>query len=272
VTHPLVISADDYAYHQAVDDGILELIRQGRLTATSCMVMSPRWPEAAKALTLDIRQKADIGLHLDFTEFGAPVRQPLSRLILRTFLHSLSAHAIRQNIQAQLDRIEEALGTSPDYIDGHQHVHQLPQIRQALLEIIQQRYGQHGPWLRISNPPSADGLKGHIIRALGAQALQRDATQQGLHCSSRLLGVYDFNDTAMPYLDRLRICLQQAQDAGGMPVLMCHPALPDGKAPASDPIAHARGAEFSALGGADFAALLRQFAISPLRGSAYLST
>jgi len=267
--HPLVISADDYAYHQAVDDGILSLIRQGRLTATSCMVMSPRWPEAAKALTSDIRQKADIGLHLDFTEFGEPVCQPLSRLILRSFLHSLSAEAIRQNIKGQLARFEEALGTRPDYIDGHQHVHQLPQIRQALLDILKQRYGQHGPWIRISNPPPADGLKGHIIRSLGAQALKRHAIKQGLHCSSRLLGVYDFNDNAMPYIERLRICLQQAQKTDGMPVLMCHPALPDSAAPASDPIALARGAEFIALASPDFAARLNAFAITPVRGSTY---
>lgn len=226
----------------------------------------------SKRATRDIRQKADIGLHLDFTEFGEPVRQPLSRLIVRTFLHSLPAHAIHQNIQRQLTRFEEALGTRPDYIDGHQHVHQLPQIRDALLEIIQQRYGQDGPWLRISNPPSADGLKGQIIRGLGAQALRRGAARQGLHCSSSLLGVYDFHDTAVPYLDRLRICLQQAQDSDGMPVLMCHPALPDNVAPASDPIAHARGAEYAALASADFVALLKQFAITPLRGSAYPST
>lgn len=266
---PLVISADDYAYHQAVDDGILSLIRQGRLTATSCMVMSPRWPEAAKALTSDIRQKADIGLHLDFTEFGEPLRQPLSRLILRTFLHSLPTSAIRQNITLQLDRFENELGTRPDYIDGHQHVHQLPQIREALLDIIKQRYGKHGPWLRISNPPLADGMKGHIIRGLGAHALQRRAIKQGLHCSSRLLGVYDFNDTDRPYLDRLCICLQQALEAGGMPVLMCHPALPDSAAPASDPIAQARGAEFTALTSPGFTALLNAFAITPVRGSAY---
>jgi predicted glycoside hydrolase/deacetylase ChbG (UPF0249 family) len=269
LAHPLVISADDYAYHEAVDAGILGLIRQGRLTATSCMVMSPRWSEAAQAITSDIREKADIGLHLDFTEFGEPVRHPLSGLILRTFVHGLSTSAIRQNIHLQLNRFEQALGTRPDYIDGHQHVHQLPQIRGALLEIIRERYGQHGPWLRISSPPPADGLKGRIIRGLGAQALRRRAIRQGLKCSSLLLGVYDFNDHTMPYLNRLRICLQQAQDASGMPVLMCHPALPDSAAPAGDPIARARGAEFSALASHEFEALLNEYAIKPLRGTAF---
>ena len=270
MAHSLVISADDYAYHQAVDEGILALIRQGRLTATSCMVMSPRWPHAAQALTPEIREKADIGLHLDFTEFGEPIRQPLSSLIIRSFVHGLSASAIRQNITLQLDRFEEALGTRPDYIDGHQHVHQLPQIRQALLEIIQQRYGQHGPWLRISNPPAADGLKGSIIRALGAHALQHRALKQGLQCNGRLLGVYDFNDHSVPYLERLRICLQQAQEANGMPVLMCHPALPDTAAPPSDPIAQARGAEFDALMSPEFEALLTEFSVKPARGTEFL--
>jgi chitin disaccharide deacetylase len=265
----LVISADDYAYHPAVDDGILALIRQGRLTATSCMVMSPRWTEAAQAITSDIRDKADIGLHLDFTEFGEPVRYPLSGLILRTFLHGLSTSAIRQNIHLQLNRFEQALGTRPDYIDGHQHVHQLPQIRGILLEVLRERYAQQGPWLRISNPPPADGLKGHIIRGLGAQALRRRATMQGLKCSSLLLGVYDFNDHTTPFIDRLRVCLQQAQDASGLPVLMCHPSLPDSTAPAGDPIARARGVEFNALASLEFEALLSEHAITLVRGTAF---
>src|SRR5437867_7212260 len=126
---PLIISADDYAQSAAIDAGILALIQQQRLTATSCLTLSPRWAEAAKLITGEIRSKADIGLHLDFTQYEQPLRNSLPKLIVRTMARSLPRKAICASIETQLNHFEDALGTAPDYIDGHQHVHQLPQIR-----------------------------------------------------------------------------------------------------------------------------------------------
>jgi len=44
---PLVLCADDYAVHAPASAGILELARRQRLSATSVMVLSPRWAEDA---------------------------------------------------------------------------------------------------------------------------------------------------------------------------------------------------------------------------------
>ena len=83
----LIICADDFALSPAIDEGIIQLIQQNRLSAASCMVLSPRWTEAAKLIELEIRSKADIGLHLDFTEFGNAYAHPV--LIARSLLRSL---------------------------------------------------------------------------------------------------------------------------------------------------------------------------------------
>ena len=66
----LIICADDFAQSEAIDNGIIKLIEINRLSAVSCMTLSPRWHKAAKKLTPNIRKKASIGLHLDFTHFG----------------------------------------------------------------------------------------------------------------------------------------------------------------------------------------------------------
>ncbi len=63
-SRPIIISADDYAMDAGVDAGILDLARKGIVTATSAMVLSPSWPEAA----LRIKDApVDCGLHLDLT-------------------------------------------------------------------------------------------------------------------------------------------------------------------------------------------------------------
>ena len=63
---PLVLCADDYAQHAGVTQAVLALADAGRLTATSAMVLSPRWPADAAPLR-ERRGRIDVGLHLDFT-------------------------------------------------------------------------------------------------------------------------------------------------------------------------------------------------------------
>jgi predicted glycoside hydrolase/deacetylase ChbG (UPF0249 family) len=267
---PLIISADDYAQSPAIDAGILALIQQQKLTAASCLTLSPRWAEAAKLITSEIRSKADIGLHLDFTQYEQPLRSSLPKLIVRTIARSLPRNAIRVSIETQLNRFEDALGTAPDYIDGHQHVHQLPQIRDELLDIVAQRYAAKLPWIRIAQPPLQDGSKAMVIRALGADRLKSGALKAGLRHSGTLLGVYGFSGGVADYQHRLAAWLQQAQsDASDViSAFMCHPALgvPSSNLELDDPIYGARLREYQIFASDEFQALLAQYDIQPARG------
>lgn len=275
---PLIISADDYAQSPAIDAGILALIQQQRLTATSCLTLSPRWVEAAKLITGEVRSKTDIGLHLDFTQYEQPLRNSLTKLIARTIVRSLPRNAIRVSIETQLNRFEDALGTAPDYIDGHQHVHQLPQIRDELLDILARRYAARLPWIRIAQPPLQDGFKAMVIRALGAGRLRCSALKAGLRYSGTLLGVYGFSGDAADYHRRLAAWLHHAQSDEGdransgnvISALMCHPALgiPSSNSEFDDPIYRARLREYQILASDEFQALLAQYDIQPARGDA----
>lgn len=248
---PIIICADDYAQSPAIDEAILTLIAQNRLSATSCMVLSPRWDVAAKALTSAVRTKADIGLHLDFTHFGQAYAHP--KLIAHSHLRNLPTQRIQQSIHTQLDRFEQALGTPPDYVDGHQHVHQLPQIRDLLLNTLKARYPHQLPWIRIAKPPSGTGLKASIIKLLGANALERSAKQMGFACSGYLLGVYDFSGDCQQYESQLTQWISSIPAVvntslqAHTPVLMCHPAIHKPGSELNDPIYQARLNEFSVL-------------------------
>lgn len=247
----IIICADDYAQSPAIDEAILTLIAQNRLSATSCMVLSPRWEVAAKALTSSIREKAAIGLHLDFTHFGQAYAHP--KLIAHSHLRSLPTQRIQQSIHTQLDRFEQALGTPPDYVDGHQHVHQLPQIRDLLLNTLRARYPHQLPWIRIAKPPSGAGLKASVIKRLGANALERSAKRMGFACSGYLLGVYDFAGDSQQYESQLTQWINTIPMAASSsleaktPVLMCHPATHKLGSELNDPIYQARLNEFSVL-------------------------
>ena len=250
-SHALIISADDYGMSDAIDAGILDLIARGRVSATACLVNSPRWPEAAQSLRIVPASEVAVGLHLDLTEFGDGAR-PLKEVIVASLLHRLDGADLRQRIEAQLLRFEDAFGRAPDYVDGHQHVHQLPQVRTALLDVLAARGLK--PWLRISAPPwrpwRGDGLKRAVIRFLGARALARAARKRGLATTDRLLGVYAFDADDARYLNLLGRWLHQL---GTCSALMCHPAE---RVDNADALGHARHTEYCVLAGAAFGHLL----------------
>jgi predicted glycoside hydrolase/deacetylase ChbG (UPF0249 family) len=256
----LIVAADDFAQNAAVDDGILRLIATGHITATSCLVASPRWPEAARRLERAIRAKADIGMHLDLTEFVRPAGGHVG-LVLACYAGLISLHRLRALIDEQLQRFEDAVGSVPDYVDGHRHVHQLPRIRDSLLAALLARYGARLPWVRVSRATGRDaGAKAHVVSSLGAREMAGRCRAFGVACNTRLLGFYDFMHVQSDHHQRLRRWLAQAQTGD---VLMCHPAS---RAQADDPIGMARHAEFRALDSSWWPEALAQQGIELTRG------
>ncbi len=125
------IVADDYGLSPAVDDGILELLDQGRLSGTGCMTVFPDWPQ--EAMRLKARHAERAGIHLTLTDqpslSGAATLAREGRLpSLTTLLKGVATGQIadtdiKAELDAQLARFEDLFGKPPLYIDGHQHVH-----------------------------------------------------------------------------------------------------------------------------------------------------
>ncbi len=239
---PVIVCADDFAFSLGVSQAIAQLAEAGRLSATSAMVLSPRWARDASLLH-GVRGRIDVGLHLDWTSpfaVAAGHGMSLGAAMARSLAGAFDRQQVDAAIGRQLDAFEAQWQAAPDHVDGHQHVHQFAGIRGPLLDVLDRRYGQGaGPWVRISRPVgSGVGLKGWVVGAMGAQALGRELAQRRRRASPALVGMYDFGGTGADYAHRVAGWLR---DAPAGAVLMCHPAA---QAETDDPISAARLHEF----------------------------
>ena len=185
----LAVCADDFGLSPGVSRGIAELAARGRLSAVSCLVNMPHWRSGA-ALLEPLPDAVEQGLHFNLTEGE---RLPsLPRLIAGAHLGALPQEAIAAELAAQQRRFIEATGREPDFIDGHQHVHHLPGVREALLDdlaLTDARRPVRNTG-RVLGP--GFGIKRALIAGTGGRTLQRELMRRGIAHNAALLGVYDF--------------------------------------------------------------------------------
>ncbi|MEZ5654226.1 MAG: ChbG/HpnK family deacetylase, partial [Burkholderiaceae bacterium] len=151
-----------------------------RINAVSVMVGAPAWARGVGTLGGLDPVRTEVGLHLDLTAHPLMLRRRrLPGLVAATYLGAADRHCIRAEIRAQLDRFEATVNAAPRYVDGHQHVHQLPLIREELLAELDRRYRGAVPWIRSTRrapgmgAPMPPGLrfKAALIESLGAHAM-----------------------------------------------------------------------------------------------------
>ena len=254
----VILCADDYAITGGVSRAIVELAAARRLSATSVLVDMPDWPTGAADLRAQ-RGHLATGLHLNLT-LGTPlVAMPhvapsgqfprLGNLTARALLGALDAAELRAEIERQLDRFEQGLGFLPDHIDGHQHVHVLPSVRHALVDVVSKRYATNRPLIRVPTPlhrvllgPGPAKSKAAMVGLLGfgfAEAVR----EAGLPANDTFAGFSNF-DVARPYAQELHDALREP---GRRHVVMCHPGHPDAELARIDPVVARRGMEYEAL-------------------------
>lgn len=218
----IAICVDDFGLHEGITRSVIALAEQGRVNGVGCMVAGPAWDSARGEAAALRAGGVDIGLHLDLTEHPVDVRlrKPLPRLILDACLGRLPEMQLEHEIRAQLDRFEQQLGHAPDYIDGHRHVHQLPQVRSVLLRCLTPRGEQ--PWLRSTRRAKnlvaprqasvAERVKPGLVEALGGRGLERALHWANLRRNRRLLGLYGFSAEETRYRAWIDAWLQAAED------------------------------------------------------------
>ena len=174
---------------------------------------------------------------------------PLKNIVLTAAaVRRLPLTAIAAEFRAQVDAFGNALGRMPAFIDGHQHVHALPGVRDVVLDAV-------AAWpapAAVRNTGRVRGpgapLKRLIIEASGGRALQRSLLARGIAHNSVLLGAYDF--AIADYRALVQGWLAAAPRGGGL--LFCHPCAGAADS-ANDAIAAARRREADYLGSAAFA-------------------
>jgi predicted glycoside hydrolase/deacetylase ChbG (UPF0249 family) len=246
----LILCADDFAFSPQVSGVIADLAAQGRLNATSCMAVLPNW-HADSAMLSGLPETMQIGLHLVLTGerpvTAMPHLAPGGELPAIDLLQGMAVrkklplNEITVEISAQFDRFEDAMGRAPDFVDGHQHSHALPGIR----EIVLAETGRRAPhaWLRTCEERIGAMLarpyRGKALAsAYRSRGFRSAAAAHGLTCNQGFAGHYGFaGDYAMMFPNFLK-------SPGKRHLVMCHPGLGsrDG-----DTIAAARLQEAAAL-------------------------
>lgn len=255
----IILCADDYGQNETISQAIISLVAKNRLSATSCMTTFSDWPAAAKWL-LPFKNQIDIGFHFNLTE-GQPASKalseahgfmPLTTLLLRAFCRRLNRQVIEAELHAQLDLFADAMGCMPDFIDGHQHVHQFPVIRHALLNVYEERLKETACYIRSIYEPDfiscflrgQRSFKQFVLQASGAAALKSQLMKKQIPHNSSFSGIYEFNESAH-YAEKFRGFLQTVKENG---IIMCHPGVQSG-----DSIGAARNNEFAYLESDQFA-------------------
>ncbi|MET4695254.1 ChbG/HpnK family deacetylase [Endozoicomonas lisbonensis] len=224
----LTLCADDYGMHPQVSKAIVKLIQQKRVQATSCLVTSPYWQESVQYIA-DIRAQADVGLHLNFTE-GSGLSNGyvnglpgLGKILALSHLRLLNTSNLIEETRAQLEAFTSATGFFPDFIDGHQHVHHLPQVRDALLKVITRYSLSDRFWVRSVHPMhyNASDIKARIIVQSGARVFHRQLQSNQIHHNRAFAGVYSLAPN-QPFRQYMRHWMRHLKDHG---LIMCHPAL-----------------------------------------------
>jgi predicted glycoside hydrolase/deacetylase ChbG (UPF0249 family) len=262
------LCADDYGIAEGVNRAIRDLIGNGRLNATSVMVVGAAiGRDEVKALqdTASRSQRCAIGLH---ATLSAPFR-PLTmhfrptdggmfpafpKLLRSGLLHRLDPEMIHGELMVQLAAFRELFGRPPDFVDGHQHAQLFPQVRDAFLLAVKQ--AAPGAWVRQGgrSQPLAQRLgapKALVLDILSAQFRKR-AAKANIPFNPAFAGAYDFSK-APDFGVLMRQFLDGLPDGG---LVMCHPGFVDEALVSLDPLTTQRENEHAFLAGPQFPPLL----------------
>ena len=272
---PIWLCADDYGISPAVSKAIRELVVRGRLNATSVMVAAPSFgrseAESLNMLNAGARRVA-IGLHVTLTGKFKPMSPgfrptrhdtflSLAEMMVRGRLGLLSRKRLAVEIATQLEAFATQFGRTPDFIDGHQHVHLFPQVREALLDVMKQTAPQ--AWVRQCGgvptlPISFWDYKTRVLDALSGK-FRKLAAHRDIVTNPAFAGAYDFTSDKA---DFARLFPGFLRDLPPRSVVMCHPGFVDAELERLDPLTTQREREYSYLAGDGFPGVLHAHGVA----------
>jgi predicted glycoside hydrolase/deacetylase ChbG (UPF0249 family) len=262
------LCADDYGISHGVNRAIRDLIENGRLNATSAMVVGPAiGRDEVNALTAAAKAnpRCAIGLHVTLTAPFRPLTMhfrptegglflPHTKLLRGGLMGRLDSELIHTEVTVQLAAFVDLFGRPPDFVDGHQHMQLYPGVRAAFLAAVKtgapdawiRQCGRDRPWVQRLDSPKA-----LVLDVLSAQFRKR-AARAKLPFNPAFAGAYDFSKTA-EFGALMRQFLHGMPEAG---VVMCHPGIVDDVLISLDPLTVQREREYEFLRGEQFLPLL----------------
>ena len=260
------LCADDYGMAPGVNNAIRQLIARRRLNATSVMTAASHLgaDEAGALMEANAEGHAAIGLHVTLTapfkplSAGfAPLRDdaflPQTELMRLAITRRLNVDMLTIEIATQVEAFVATFGRPPAYLDGHQHVQLLPQVRDAFLKVAAEL--APGAWVRqCGRPRGARPLhdpKGLVIDILNV-GFRTKAARLGVATNPAFAGAYSFNPKA-DFTKAFPRFLKGLPDGG---LIMCHPGFVDAALQSLDSLTTLREQEFAFFSSDAFPALL----------------
>jgi predicted glycoside hydrolase/deacetylase ChbG (UPF0249 family) len=272
---PIWLCADDYGISISVNKAIRDLLVRGRINATSVMVAAPhlnRSEAASLKMLVAGSHRIAIGLHVTLTSpFApmstgfAPVRDgaflPLKHMLMRGMLRALDRSKLEVEIATQFKAYATMFGRVPDFVDGHQHVHLFPQVREALLDVVKDVAPQ--AWVRQCGRAAMLRHRTTDRKALVLDALSRKfrtlASARGIRTNPAFAGTYNFDaDPATNFADLFPGFLKHLPPQS---VVMCHPGFVDAELERLDPLTGLREREYAYFIDDAFPEVLREHGV-----------
>ena len=143
----LIVNADDFGLHAAVNRGILTAHTEGIVSSTSLMAGGAAFDDAVRIA----KQCPQLGVGVHLTLVGASPLLPVAEvsslldesgafygsypLFIKRFLRGkIRLAVVERELAAQIDRVRMA-GIQPSHLDSHQHLHVLPGIGGLVLDL-----------------------------------------------------------------------------------------------------------------------------------------
>ncbi len=215
----VTVTMDDAGLAPAVNEALGACLESNALDCVSVMASGGVWKDACAVLGgFDVQVSA----HLNCVEppFLSGAEFP-SGILSWTLYASSLAPAARREWRMQIERLLSR-GQTLTRLDSHRHLHHLPPLREAALDLAQE-YGI-GVVRAAVLPPGEGGLRGLYLRRLARRMAER-ARARGMVPTSMMLGFGRSGRVDRRYLERA----ERLMASGGLPdgeevELIVHPA------------------------------------------------
>jgi len=255
----LIVTADDFGLHEAVNEAVEQASRAGILTAASLMVGAPAAADAIRRARELPRLR--VGLHLVLADGRAMLAPELipdladqsGRMNSRMFVNGVrffASAAVRRQLEAEIRAQFSAFartGLALDHVNVHKHFHLHPTLLQMLLRIGRE-YGVSA--VRVPDEPLWFAARGgRWIPWMGAALLapwnalmKRRLRAAGMPHNDSVFGI-----AASGAMDEKTLLAILARLPPGITEIYLHPATVSGSAIAASMSGYRHADELAAL-------------------------
>jgi predicted glycoside hydrolase/deacetylase ChbG (UPF0249 family) len=246
----IIICADDFGMSDNINKGIISLLEKKIINATSCMTNMPAFVQGIKNLNKTYNESIYVGIHLNLTE-GMPFTQAkslrkdnrflsLSKLLIKSEFRLINYDDVYSELKEQVNKFVNEWGDLPDFIDGHQHIHHFPIIRNAVVNLYKEfNMYEKQTYIRSTCSINKSDFKSKIIYYSGAKKFNDLLIKNNIKHNTSFAGIYSLGSDKENFREIMLNAYQEIKDGG---LIMCHPSI---DVDVKDSISQSRVEEFN---------------------------